>query len=190
MYYIRNIGFIKGVYIDLMITIGKNTYIEDEKFLDYFKTHPKTNITIGSGVKIYGYTRILAGENGQISIGDHSIIAGAIFTFNKKITIGKNVIISYYATILDSDFHSVDSKKRKEETKKYKLDHSTPLSPTIEKEIVIEDDVMIGANAIILKGVTIGKGSKVAAGSVVAKNIPKYSYAEGNPVKIYENRQK
>jgi maltose O-acetyltransferase len=56
--------------------------------------------------------------------------------------------------------------------------------------ITIEDDVWIGRRVIILPGVTIGKGSVIGAGSVVAKNIPPYSVAVGNPVKVIRNRKK
>ena len=56
------------------------------------------------------------------------------------------------------------------------------------KPVVIEDDVWIGARAIILPGVTIGKGSIVGAGAVVAKSIPPYSVAVGNPARVVKTR--
>ena len=54
--------------------------------------------------------------------------------------------------------------------------------------IIIEDDVWIGAGSIILTGVTISKGSVIGAGSVVAKSIPEYSIAVGNPAKVIHRR--
>ena len=54
--------------------------------------------------------------------------------------------------------------------------------------VIIEDDVWIGARAIILPGVIIGKGSVIGAGAVVAKSIPPYSVAVGNPARVVKTR--
>ena len=43
---------------------------------------------------------------------------------------------------------------------------------TIEKPVVIEDDVWIGARVIILPGVHIGTGAVIGAGAVVTKDVP------------------
>ena len=54
--------------------------------------------------------------------------------------------------------------------------------------IVVEDDVWIGLDAMILSGVKIGKGAIIGAGSVVAKDIPPYAIAVGNPAKVVKYR--
>nr|MBA3907909.1 hypothetical protein [Pseudonocardiales bacterium] len=43
--------------------------------------------------------------------------------------------------------------------------------------------------AILLSGVTIGRGSIVGAGAVVAKNIPAWSVAVGNPARVVRSRK-
>ena len=62
------------------------------------------------------------------------------------------------------------------------------VNKVLVKPIVIEDDVWIGRRVIILPGVTIGRGSVIGAGAVVAKDIPPYSVAVGNPCKVVRNR--
>ena len=57
-----------------------------------------------------------------------------------------------------------------------------------EKPIVISDDVWIGAQVIILAGVTLGRGAVVGAGAVVAKDVPAYAVAAGNPAVIIRYR--
>jgi acetyltransferase-like isoleucine patch superfamily enzyme len=52
------------------------------------------------------------------------------------------------------------------------------------KPVVIEDDVWLAANVFVMPGVTIGKGAIVAAAAVVAKSIPPYAIAAGNPCRI------
>jgi acetyltransferase-like isoleucine patch superfamily enzyme len=54
--------------------------------------------------------------------------------------------------------------------------------------IKIGHDVWIGQNVIILSGVSIGTGAIVGAGSLVAKNIPPYAVAVGNPAKVIRFR--
>jgi len=55
-------------------------------------------------------------------------------------------------------------------------------------DILIEEDVWIASNVTILSGVVVGRGSVVGAGAVVAKSIPRYSIAFGNPAKCYKKR--
>lgn len=54
--------------------------------------------------------------------------------------------------------------------------------------IIIGNDVFIGANVTILDGVEIGDGAVIGAGAVVSKDIPPYSIAVGNPIKIIKKR--
>jgi maltose O-acetyltransferase len=52
------------------------------------------------------------------------------------------------------------------------------------KPVIIEDDVWIGTRAIILPGVRIGRSSIIGAGAVIAKDVPPFSVAVGNPAQI------
>jgi acetyltransferase-like isoleucine patch superfamily enzyme len=60
--------------------------------------------------------------------------------------------------------------------------------PATKGDVIIGNDVWIGYNAMILSGITIGDGAVIGANSVVSKNIPPYSIAIGNPVKIIKKR--
>ena len=50
------------------------------------------------------------------------------------------------------------------------------------------NDVWIGQNVTVLPGVHIGDGAIIGANSVVAKDIPAYHIAAGNPCKIIRKR--
>lgn len=50
--------------------------------------------------------------------------------------------------------------------------------------VIIGNDVWIGSHAIILSGVNIGDGAVIGAGAVIAKDIPAYAIACGNPAVI------
>jgi len=55
--------------------------------------------------------------------------------------------------------------------------------------VTIGPDCWIGMGVSILPGVTIGASSIIGAGSVVAKDIPEYSIAVGNPAKVLRDRR-
>ena len=55
-------------------------------------------------------------------------------------------------------------------------------------DTVVGNDVWIGRESVIMPGVSIGDGAIVAAYSVVAKDIPAYSVAGGNPARVVKKR--
>lgn len=59
---------------------------------------------------------------------------------------------------------------------------------TIKGDTVIGNDVWIGQHAVILPGVKIGDGCIIGAYSVVGSDIPPYSIAVGNPVRVIKKR--
>ena len=60
--------------------------------------------------------------------------------------------------------------------------------PTVERPIVIGDDVWLGSSVIVLGGVTIGRGAVVGAGAVVTHDLPPYSLARGVPARVVGQR--
>lgn len=58
----------------------------------------------------------------------------------------------------------------------------------LKGDTVIGNDVWIGENVTFLPGVHIGDGAIIGACSVVAKSIPPYSIAVGNPCKAVKKR--
>jgi acetyltransferase-like isoleucine patch superfamily enzyme len=68
-------------------------------------------------------------------------------------------------------------------------DNSAKLSYKKNK-IIIENGVMIGMNSTIMPGVRIGEGSIIGAKSLVNIDIPPWSVAAGNPIKVIRNIEK
>ena len=58
----------------------------------------------------------------------------------------------------------------------------------LKGDTVIGNDVWIGQNVTVMPGVHIGDGAIIAANSVVAKDVPAYCIAGGNPCKIIKKR--
>ena len=55
-------------------------------------------------------------------------------------------------------------------------------------QIIIGHDVWIGHGVKILGGVKIGNGAVIGTGAIVAKNIPPYAIAVGNPARVIKYR--
>ncbi|MHB9781232.1 CatB-related O-acetyltransferase [Streptococcus sp. 10F2] len=55
-------------------------------------------------------------------------------------------------------------------------------------DTIIGHDVWIGQKATIMPGVRIGNGAVIGSKAVVAKDIPPYAIAVGNPVKVISYR--
>lgn len=75
-----------------------------------------------------------------------------------SITIGDDTTIGYNVSIYNCNFHSLDPKKRREETGS-------------SKAVIIGKNVFIGNNVSIWKGVTIGDNAIIAAGSAVKQDV-------------------
>jgi len=65
---------------------------------------------------------------------------------------------------------------------------SDPRTNLSKGPIIVHDDVWIGSCALILSNVEIGQGAVIGAGSVVAKSIPPYAVAVGNPARVIKYR--
>lgn len=106
-------------------------------------------------------------EGARVSIGQDSLVNGAIISARESVTIGKKVMVSWNTAIIDSNLHP--------------LANDQPLEP---KPVTIGDYVMIAQGAILLPGSKIGSHSVVGAGSVVTGEIPSHVVAGGVPARV------
>lgn len=104
---------------------------------------------------------------------------------NEKLVIGNYVSIADNVTFLLGGCHYIERFSTYNFFQKYGDKKPEAFS---KGPITIEDDVYIGHGALILSGVTIGKGAVIGAGSVVAKDIPSYAIAVGNPCVVKKYR--
>ena len=58
----------------------------------------------------------------------------------------------------------------------------------LKGDTVIGNDVWIGQNVTVMPGVHIGDGAIIGTNSVVAKDIPPYAIAVGNPCQVIRKR--
>ena len=63
-----------------------------------------------------------------------------------------------------------------------------PKAGTIKGDTVIGNDVWIGREAVVMPGIRIGDGAIVGARAVVARDVPAYGVAVGNPARMVKRR--
>lgn len=133
-------------------------------------------IEIGSRCLLHRYVKLSAygvDSKSRIIIGNNTYIGDRTeIHAGKKVQIGSNCDISWDCTIMDRDYHKLNSD-----------------TETL-KEVKISDNVWIGCHSVILKGVTIGEGAVIASGSVVTKDVPPYTLVGGNPAKVIKENVK
>ena len=93
------------------------------------------------------------------------------------VELGQGVIVGINATIVASVHGFVKGKYIKDQ-------------PTIQKKIIIGDDVFIGSGATILAGNTIKNGAIIGAGSVLTEDhiVEENEIWVGNPAKFLKMR--
>lgn len=109
-----------------------------------------------------------------LSIGDHVGISGGSVIAASRVTIGAGSLLGANVTVMDTDFHPIDSLER----------FRSPLPEPVEEDAVeIGRNVFIGTGAIILKGSRLGDNCVVGAGSVVKGRFPANTVVAGNPAR-------
>jgi len=134
------------------------------------KNYWKNKYTVGRGT--YGEPKIEHwGESTTLKVGNFCSISSGV-----RIFLGGNHRNDWITTYPFSVFR--DSAKHIEG------------HPSSRGDVIIGNDVWIGVGAVILSGVKIGNGVVIGASAVVAKDIPPYCVAVGNPAKIVKTRFK
>lgn len=125
----------------------------------------KCKIGFGSKISVKKHGLIEFGQNLHISA------AGSVICC-KKIQFDDDVLMSWNATIMDSDHHVIYDKKTKEVINQ-------------EQSITIGKRSWIGASAFILKGAHLPEGSIVGANSVVTRSFEQtHCVIAGNSARV------
>jgi acetyltransferase-like isoleucine patch superfamily enzyme len=124
--------------------------------------------------------KFVVSADATLMIGNKVGMSNTTIVATKSISIGNNNMIGGGVTIVDSDFHSLNSLHWHTNADEKNM---------ISLPVVIKDNVFIGMDSIILKGVTIGNNVIIAAGSVVSKDIPNNQIWGGNPARFIRNNE-
>ena len=155
---IPSLCFIKNVIKNPNIIVGEYTYYDDINGAENFESHVTHHYDFIGD-------KLIIGKFCAIAKGIEFIMNGA----NHRI----NAITTYPFNIMKNGWE-----KSAPSLSDLKLKGNT----------IIGNDVWIGQNVTVLPAVHIGDGAIIGANSVVAKDIPPYSIAVGNPCEIKRKR--
>lgn len=165
---------------------GDGFYCETAQIFRFMRSKREQAVVLGVHVSCYAGVSFSLGEHGSCSVGDFTLLNGALIMADDRIEIGSHCLVSWNVGIADSDFHPIEPAQRRLDAQAlapfYEGRPKRP--PLVTRPVIIADNVWIGMNAIILKGVTIGENSVVAAGAVVSKSVPANVVVAGNPAVI------
>lgn len=168
------------------VHFGAGFYCESAQIFRQFRGRDPRALVLGDHVSCYSGCSFALGEHGTCSVGDFTLLNGAIVMAEERIEIGSHCLVSWNVGIADSDFHPLAPAARRVDAKALApFYENRPARPPLRTApVVIGDNVWIGMHAIILKGVTIGENSVVAAGAVVTKPVPANVVVAGNPAVV------
>jgi acetyltransferase-like isoleucine patch superfamily enzyme len=168
------------------IVFGEGFYCESAQVFRHLRSKAERAIVFGDHVSCYAGCSFSVGVSGQCTVGDFTLLNGALIMAEERIEIGSHCLISWNVGIADSDFHPLAPAQRIIDAHALApfLKDRPPRPKLRTMPVIISDNVWIGMNAIILKGVTIGDNSVVAAGAVVTKSVPPNVVVAGNPAVV------
>ena len=155
---IPSLCFIKNVIKNPNIIVGEYTYYDDIDGAENFESHVTHHYDFIGD-------KLIIGKFCAIAKGIEFIMSGANHRINSITTYPFNIMGNGW----EKSAPSLSDLKLKGDT-------------------IIGNDVWIGQNVTILPAVHIGDGAIIGANSVVAKNIPPYSVAVGNPCEVKRKR--
>jgi acetyltransferase-like isoleucine patch superfamily enzyme len=168
------------------VIFGEGFYCETAQIFRHLKSKAPRAVVFGDHVSCYAGCSFAIGVNGSCTVGDFTLMNGALVMAEERIEIGSHCLISWNVGIADSDFHPLAPAQRIIDAHAlapfFKNRPPRPKLRTVP--VIISDNVWIGMNAVILKGVTIGENSVVAAGAVVTKSVPPNVVVAGNPAVV------
>lgn len=156
---IPSLCYIKNVVKNPNIIVGDYTYYDDKDGAERFEEHV-THFYPFIGDKL------IIGKFCAIAKGIEFIMNGA----NHRM----DGVTTYPFYIMGGDWESAIASVKDE----------LPL----KGDTVVGNDVWIGQNVTVLPGVHIGDGAIIGADSVVAKDVPPYCIAAGNPCRVVRKR--
>lgn len=158
------------------LLIGKYNFIGEQ--VTIIQRKHSGSIKLGDKISIFKDSLLDTGQNGCITVGDHSSIHHhcILKAYLGNISIGSGVMIAANCALYSYNHE-------------FRLGTPMRQQPLRSKSgIQIGNEAWLGTGVIVLDGANIGNGAVIGAGSVVTGTIPDNAIAVGNPAKVVKYR--
>ncbi|MDE7400698.1 MAG: Vat family streptogramin A O-acetyltransferase, partial [Clostridia bacterium] len=155
---IASLCYIKNVRTRPNIIVGDYTYYDDDEGAENFEKHVTHHYEFNGD-------KLIIGKFCAIAKGVEFIMNGANHRMCSATTYPFNIMGHGWEKATPS------------------LDELS-----LKGDTVVGNDVWIGQNVTVLPGVHIGDGAIIGANAVVAKDVPPYCVAVGNPAAVVRRR--
>lgn len=149
------------------VSVGEGSWLHSSYALLHYRSEKPSGLKIGRDSGVYIGTYFDLGPDAEVEIGDYTVVAGATFATNGRVTVGDHVLISGEVVIADHPFPVPGE--------------ASPVGPSC---ISIGDLAWVGTRVVLLAGTRLGTGAIVGAGSVVDSEVPDYAIVAGNPARV------
>ena len=149
------------------VILGEGTWLHSTFAFRHYRSTRPIGLATGRHVGMYIGTLFDLGNEGELTIGDYTMLGGVVVSTNGRVAIGSYTLLSYDVGLAGHDFATPPGSEGAR-----------------DEPILIGDDGWIGARAVILGGTRLGRGVIVGAASVVRGEIPDYAVVAGSPARI------
>ncbi len=94
------------------VEFGEGFYCESAQIFRKLRSKKSGAVIIGKHVSCYAGCSFSVGEHGRCTIGDFTLLNGALIMADDKIEIGSHCLVSWNVGIADSDFHPLEPAQR------------------------------------------------------------------------------
>ena len=95
------------------VVYGEGFYLETTQCMRFLRSKRNPALVIGNHVSCYSGCSFSIGQNGYASVGDYTLLNGALIMAEDRIEIGSHCLISWNVGIADSDFHPLEPALRR-----------------------------------------------------------------------------
>jgi acetyltransferase-like isoleucine patch superfamily enzyme len=152
--------------------------------VDFWKLKARDRNSIEVGANSMLASRVVYEKSGaRLRVGSRSFIGLGLMSIAESVDIGDDVMISWGATIVDHNSHSIRARERAHDVEQW-IRGRKDWSGVKIAPVQIENRAWLGFNVSVLPGVIIGEGAIVGACSLVTKSVPPWTIAAGNPAGV------
>ncbi len=160
------------------VEIGPQSWLYSAFAFIHYRSRRPCGLSVGHDSGLYHGTFFDLGPDGEVHVGNYCTIVGAIFSTNRRVSVGDYSFLAHEVVIADRDA-AVPAGDPAPQTEDARVSHARG-----DGETTIGQNVWIGARAVLCGPVVIGEGAIIGAAAVVHTDVPPYSVFAGNPGRV------